>query len=86
MATYDKHGAIGSMTLNRDWTEDSQGVNEYYNNCADLKADPNNDKFVILTIKDGKHDFRKGRKNSEYSYRIAVDDLIAFGKKKGALL
>lgn len=51
MATYDKHGAKGSMILNQDWEEDSQGRNEYFNECADIKADPSNDKFVILTIK-----------------------------------
>ena len=73
MATYDKHGAKGSMILNQDWEEDSQGRNEYFNECADIKADPSNDKFVILTIKNGKHDYWKGKEAPSVSeYKISA--------------
>lgn len=87
MATYEKHGAQGSMVLNHDWTEDSQGRNEYFKNCVTIEADPKDDSFVVMRIKDGKHDFWKGREiPKEERITIKALDLIALIKKDGKII
>lgn len=83
MAIVEKHGAKGSMILNHDWYEDSQGVNEYFNNCAKIEADPDDDTFVLMTIEDGKADFRKGYKQDKTVVRISTLDLINLMQKNG---
>lgn len=83
MANYSKHGARGSMILNWDWEEDSQGVNEYFNNCAKLEAADGDDSYIVMTVENGKHDFRKGRRRSETKYKIKAADLITFIESNG---
>lgn len=83
MAIKEKHGAKGSMILNHDWYEDSQGVNEYFNNCARLDVDPSDDTFLLMTLENGKYDFRKSRKHDKKVIKISAFALIDLIEKHG---
>jgi hypothetical protein len=86
MGTKEKHGAKGNMILNHDWFEDSQGISEYYNQCANLEADPTDDSFVVLTIEDGKYDPRKSKRQSKKVIKIATAELISLIEKHGLIM
>ena len=81
MAIKEKHGAKGKMILNHDWFEDNQGISEYYNNCATLEADPEDDSFVLLKIENGKADMRKAKIQSKRTIRISALELISLIEK-----
>ncbi len=83
MGLKEKHGAKGSMILNHNWSEDNQGIGEVFNKCAKLEADSKDDAYVVLTVEDGKKDFRKNKNQIEYKYRISALDLINLISEKG---
>lgn len=83
MAIFEKHGAKGSIKLKWDWQEDSQGISEYYNECAEIQADSTDDAYVIMTVQDGEQDMRKGRRQSITKFKIKATDLISLIKNAG---
>lgn len=84
MSTKEKHGAKGSMILNHDWFEDSQGVIEIYNQCATLEVDSNDDSVVLMKVEDGKFDPRKGKRQSKKLIKISAMELISLIEKNGS--